>query len=99
MTPAEKREFEELKALVQTLYKVENVPFIENAKRRITTPVLLDLGVNEVVSKEGIGSTSGLLKGVTENGVDSYSVAKAYDGSITVRDVNGNSYKLGYYTP
>lgn len=35
MTPQEKREFEELKTLVQTLLRVESVPFIESIKRRL----------------------------------------------------------------
>lgn len=35
MTPQEKKEFENLKKMVQALHLVEDVAFIENVKRRI----------------------------------------------------------------
>jgi len=83
----------ELEEQVRLLTRVENVPFIENAKRRIAIPVL-----GESISKNTTGSTSGLTESVDEAGVSSYSVAAAYSGSITIADAQGNRYKLGYYT-
>lgn len=97
MTPEEKREFEELKRIVRNLQGVTDVPFIESAKRNIVNTRLKDLGVDEVVSKTGSGNTSGVLTGVNEDGASSYSVARAYNGTLTVRDTQGNLYKLGYY--
>lgn len=35
MSPQEKREFNELQMLVQSLLEVKNVPFIESLKRRL----------------------------------------------------------------
>lgn len=35
MTPQERQEFNKLKALVESLLKVENVAFIKNAERRL----------------------------------------------------------------
>jgi hypothetical protein len=99
MTPEEKREFEELKRKVDALQRVEDVAFIENGKRRITRPVIIDLGITEVISKETTGTTSGTVRSVNEAGASSYSVADVYDGTITIRDISGATYKLGYYTP
>jgi len=98
MTPEEKKEFEELKRIVRNLQGVTDIPFIESAKRNIVNTRLADLGLDEVVSKTGTGNTSGVLTGVSESGTSSYNVARAYNGTITVRDAQGNLYKLGYYS-
>ena len=42
MTPQERTEFEQLKKLVEQLVRVEHVPFIENAKRRIVGAEVTD---------------------------------------------------------
>ena len=42
MTPQERTEFEHLKKLVEQLVRVEHVPFIENAKRRIIGAEITD---------------------------------------------------------
>lgn len=97
MTPEEKREFEELKRIVRNLQGVTDVPFIENGKRRIAIPAFESLGITEIITKNATGNTSGVLQGVNESGTSSYSVAGEYIGTITVRDANGNLYKLGYY--
>ena len=92
MTPQERTEFETLKNLVDSLLRVENVPFIENGQRRIATPIL-----GESIQKESTGSTSGVLTVVDEAGIGNYSVAKAYVGTITIETADGNTFKLGYY--
>ena len=46
MTPEERREFDELKRVVDTLVRVENVPFIENIKRRIDISGTVRLAIN-----------------------------------------------------
>ena len=97
MSEQERREFEELKRIVSTLVRVENVPFIETAKRRIAVPALNDLGLSEVISKNTTGNTSGVTQTVNESGSSSYNVADEYIGTITVSDTDGNLYKLGYY--
>ena len=90
---------QELERKVTALIEVLDSPFIENVKRRAVTPVITDLGLDAVVSKTGDADTSGVLRSVNEGGVGTYDVAQAYDGTITVRDAEGASYKLGYYTP
>lgn len=95
MTPEEKREFEEMKRMVRALSGVTDVPFIENAKRRIAEPAITSA---RVVSKNTTGTTAGVLKSVSEGGASTYSVADQYDGTITIADAEGNLYKLGYYT-
>jgi hypothetical protein len=100
MTPEERREIEELKTLVQSLLRVENVPFIESAKRRIAVATIEKYNLEEAVSKFAVGNTSGIVETVTDtNGALStdYIVAKDYNGSITIEDQEGNLYKLGYY--
>lgn len=99
MTPDQEKLLNELNEKVNKILRVLDVDYIENSKRRIVAPYVKDLGLDAVVSKTGAGTTSGVLKSVSESGSGSYSVANAYAGTITVRDVAGNSYKLGYYTP
>jgi hypothetical protein len=99
MTPEEKKLLKELDAKVTRLLRVLDVDYIENAKRRIVAPYVKDLGLDTAVSKTGDGGTSDVLTGVSESGASSYNVAKAYNGTLTVQDVSGTSYKLGYYTP
>ena len=94
MTPQERQELEMLRREVDNLKRVLDVPFIEEAKRRIVTP---ELQRKKLVTKESSGSTSGILKSVNEGGSSSFSVADAFDGSLTVTDQEGNTYKLGYY--
>jgi hypothetical protein len=98
MTPQERQEFEELKRMVRDLHGVTDVPFIENAKRRIVNPRITDLELETTISKETTGNTTGVHKSVNEAGASSYSVADSYDGTIIINDREGNSYKLGYYT-
>ena len=92
MTPEEQKRFTELENLVKSILRVENVSFIENGKRRIAKPLLGD-----GLQKDTTGNTSGMTKFVNEGGVSTYSVAKAFTGSITIEDSLGNTYKLGYY--
>ena len=98
MTPDQLKRFEEMEKTLKRIQEVLDVPFIESAKFRIVRPVLKDVGVDAVVSKTGTGTTSGITASVDEAGSGSYTVAKVYNGSITISDVNGNLYKLGYYT-
>lgn len=92
MTPDEKNRLETLETLVQSLLKVENVPFIENGKRRIAQPVLGDS-----VQRESTGGTSGLLQSVDEAGAGTYNVGVAPTGSIVLKDSDNNTYKIATY--
>lgn len=94
MSPEMLRKFEDMEKRLAALERVENVPFIENAKRRITEPLL-----EEGIEIQEVGTTTGMTTGVDEGGVATYDVAKEFDGSITIIDPDGNTYKLGYYTP
>lgn len=98
MTPKERMEFNQMKANIEKILGVLDVNFIENIKRRAVDPKIKDLGLDSTVSKTGEGNTSGVTQSVDEAGASLYNVAKTYNGTITVRDTDGNSYKLGYYT-
>ena len=99
MSPEQLQEFNKMKATLEALKGVLDVPFIENAKRRIATPAIIDVGLGEVIVKNSVGGTSGVLRSVDEAGSGTYDVAYPYDGTIIVSDTDGNTYKLGYYTP
>lgn len=94
MTPEQLEQFNKMQADIKKLMDVLDVTFIENAKRRIATPAILDFSP---LKKESAGGTTGTLKVVSEAGSSSYSVADAYDGVLTVKDPAGNTYKIGYY--
>ena len=94
MTPQERQELEMLRREVDNLKRVLDVPFIEEAKRRIVLP---EIKRTKLVAKNTTGTASGMTKSVNEGGSSSYSVADAFDGSLTVTDQEGNTYKLGYY--
>jgi len=98
MTPEEKTRLETLEKLVQSLLNVENVPFIENGKRRLTEPVITSLGLTEVISKDSTGSTAGVTQSVNEAGAGTYSVTDVPDGTLIVQDTDGAQYKLIYFT-
>ena len=93
MTPEQLAQFETMQRTLESLVRVENVPFIENSKRRIATPVL-----GESLQKDSTGTTTGTTQAVNEGGVGAYTVPAEFDGTITIEDADGNTYKLGYYT-
>lgn len=90
MTPEQLTEFNEMKATVLNLQRVEDVSFIESMKRR--------LGFGATTATEG-GSTTGTSIAV-RNAADSGSetVANEYDGILTLSDTQGNTYRVGYYS-
>ncbi len=89
MTPQEKQEFESLKKLVESLVRVENIPFIENVRRRVAIT----------------GMTSGSISAATtitesvRNAADSGSetVAKDYDGKLQIILSDGTTKYIGIY--
>ena len=87
MSPQEKTEFEQLKALVNALVRVENVPFIQNIQRKV------DLGVT---SGTEIAATT-ILKAVSEGGLSSYNVAKVPDAKVPIVLSNGQIKYIGVY--
>ena len=87
MSPQEKTEFAQLKALVNTLVRVENVPFIQNIQRRV------DLGVTS--GTETAATT--ILKAVSEGGLSSYNVAKVPDAKVPIVLSNGQIKYIGVY--
>ena len=92
------QEFNQMKQDITTIKQVMDVPFIENIKRRAVNPRLVELGLTKAIIKVSEGNTSGVLQSVNEGGSGSYSVAAEFDGTLTVQDADGNTYKLGYYT-
>ena len=87
MSPQEKTEFAQLKALVNTLVRVENVPFIQNIQRKV------DLGVTS--GTETAATT--ILKAVSEGGLSSYNVAKVPDAKVPIVLSNGQIKYIGVY--
>jgi len=95
MSPEIMSEFNRMKEEIRALREVVDVAFIEMAKRRIVVPVMR---AEKFIKKDTTGGTTGTLKVVSEAGSSSYSVADAYDGTITIQDGDGNNYKIGYYS-
>jgi len=87
MSPQEKTEFEQLKALVNALVRVENVSFIQNIERKV------DLGVTS--NTETVATT--ILKSVSESGSASYNVAKEPDAKVPIVLSNGQIKYIGVY--
>jgi len=87
MSPQEKTEFQQLKALVNALVRVENVSFIQNIQRKV------DLGVTS--GEETVATT--ILKAVNESGASSYDVAKVPDAKVPIVLTNGQIKYIGVY--
>lgn len=73
MTPEEQIRFEKLEKLVNSIYKVENVEFIQNISRRITVPAHrladhTDVDVDGVTNGQVIKYTSST--GIWDNAND-----------------------------
>ena len=97
MTPEERLTFLEMQQTIKRLEQVLDIAFIEQIKRRAVQPELLRVNVAQAISKNTTGATTGTTQAVNESGSSSYTVPAAFDGTITVEDVDGNTYKLGYY--
>jgi len=87
MSPQEKTEFAQLKALVNALVRVENVSFIQNIQRNV------DLGVSS--GTETAATT--ILRAVNESGAASYNVAKVPDAKVPIVLSNGQIKYIGVY--
>lgn len=75
MTPQEKRDFDEMKATLQSLVRVENVPFIENIKRRLDVEATVNnavgaLTLNDLGDVDVPAPTNGQVLKYTTTGVD-----------------------------
>lgn len=95
MSP-EQAQINELKGQVETLERQmrEFLSASELSPQIVRTIKI----VNNSITKDSTSDTTGTLKAVSESGVSSYSVANAYAGTLIVSDLDGNDYKLGYYT-
>ena len=98
MSPEQLREFNTMKAELEALARVLDVPFIEEAKRRIVKPYIESISLDEFLARVSVGNTSGVLKSVNEGGSATYNVAEAFDGSMIIKGTDGTTYKIGYYT-
>ena len=87
MSPQEKTEFEQLKATVNALIRVENVSFIQNIQRKV------ELGVTS--GTETAATT--ILQAVAESGAASYNVAKVPDAKVPIVLTNGQIKYIGVY--
>ena len=98
MSPDQLLEFNTMKAQLEALTKVLDVPFIEEAKRRIVKPYVASISLDEFLARVSVGSASSILKAVDEAGSATYDVAKEFDGSMIIKGTDGTTYKIGYYT-
>lgn len=89
MTPQEKQEFDELKKIVESLVRVENVPFIESIKRRGA--------VTGGVKSGTTLSASTITTTINEAGVAVKNVAKVPDGKLTVTLSDGTTKYIPIY--
>lgn len=87
MTPQELERMNRLEKLVESLVRVENVPFIENIGRRAGTGVMSDT----------ISANTTILKNVNEGGVAVYNVAKVPDGKLQIKLSTGEIKFIGIY--
>jgi len=98
MSPDQLLEFNTMKAQLEALTRVLDVPFIEEAKRRIVKPYVASISLDEFLARVSVGDTTGVLKAVDEAGSATYNVAEAFDGSMIIKGTDGTTYKIGYYT-
>jgi len=98
MSPEQKIEFDEMKRTLTAIKEVLDVPFIEEAKRRIVKPYVASISLDEFLARVSVGDTTDLLKAVDEGGSATYNVAEAFDGSMIIKGTDGTNYKIGYYT-
>ena len=90
MSPTERAEFDEMKRIVASLQKVEDVPFIENVKRR--------LGFGSVTAESGASTTGTSIAVRNSAGDGTTTVPTEYSGVLTLSDTQGNSYRIGFYS-
>ena len=88
MTPQQLLEFEEMKTTLNSIVSVENVPFIENIKRRGAQGMTAD----------GETAASSVTQAVNEGGVATYSVASEPDTKLKVILADGTVLFLAAYT-
>ena len=88
MTPQELARMDRLEKLVQSLVRVENVPFIKNAERRLAVAG---------ITSETPGVATTILKTVNEAGASTYSVAKLYDAKVEITLSDGSTRFIGVY--
>ena len=98
MSPDQLLEFNTMKAQLEALTRVLDVPFIAEAQRRIVKPYVASISLDEFLARVSVGNTSGVLKSVNEDGSATYNVAKEFDGSMIIKGTDGTTYKIGYYT-
>ena len=72
MTPEERIEFNQMKATLQNLQRVEDVAFVENIKRRLDIPT----AVTNTIAETNIGALANVdTSGVTNDQVLKYNSA------------------------
>ena len=88
MTPEERTEFDEMKRKLDSIARVEDVPFIENIKRR----------GGQGLRSDGTGTLSTIVKSVSEGGAASYDVCDAPDAKLKIVTASGTVYYLPAFT-
>lgn len=89
MTPQERLEFEEMKRTLRAIQSVQDVPFIENIKRRGAQGLV----AGDLSSASSINTTA---RNAADNG--SVAVASDFDTKLQILLPNGTVYYLGAYT-
>ncbi len=89
MTPQERQEFEALKRTVESLTRVENIPFIENIKRRVAITGITSGAIT------GTGTITETVRNAAGTGTEV--VAKDYDGRLQITLSDGTIKYIGIY--
>lgn len=86
MNPLEKR-VQDLERIVNELINVNNVPFIENIRRR---------SLQEAIKAGTVDNASSADINQSVNGTDPFTSPKAYNKKVRV-DVDGTAYYIGLH--
>lgn len=89
MSPQERLEFERMKRDLENIKRATDVAFVSELSRRLA-------GGTFTISPGSISGTTIGVRNATDTGTTT--VAGEYDGVIVLRDANGNTYRLGFYT-
>jgi hypothetical protein len=90
MTPLERQKMNDLEQRVRDLEQVTNPSFVAELVRRAGG---ISVSLTDGASTTG---TSETVRNAADSGGEA--VAGTYDGVLTLTDLQGNTYRVGYYS-